>query len=245
MTYCLAIKLDSGLVFASDSRTNAGIDNISLFCKTHVFSLSGVMELVVLNSGNLATTQEIISSLKQDIENKQEGNLYTLESMFDVAKTIGALTRKVIERHSRRDNSIDFNCSLLVGGQIKGGPQKLFMIYPAGNFIEATPETPFFQIGELKYGKPMLDRTIHYNSSVDDAIKCAVVSFDATIRSNLSVGLPIKISYLPENKDSESIPSVKSYTIEEGDETFNRICKQWKEGLRNVFQSIEAPQWWN
>lgn len=244
MTYCLAMKLESGLVFASDSRTNAGIDNISLFCKTHVFSLPGVMEIVVLNSGNLATTQEIISTLKQDIENKQEGNLYTLESMFEVAKTIGNLTRKIIERHTRRDSGTDFSCSLLVGGQIKGELQKLFMIYPAGNFIEATPETPFFQIGELKYGKPMLDRTIHHNSSVDDAIKCAIVSFDATMRSNLSVGLPIKISYLPDTKTGENIPSVLSYTIEEDDETLNRIRKQWKEGLRNVFKSIEAPKWW-
>jgi len=244
MTYCMAIKLKSGLIFASDSRTNAGIDNISVFCKTHTFSVPGKMEIVILNSGNLATTQEVISCLRQDIEKNQENNLTTLESMFDVAKVIGDLVRKVIERYPRRDSSIDFSCTLLVGGQIKGGPQRLFMIYPAGNFIEATEETPFFQIGELKYGKPMLDRVIHYNSSIDDAIKCAVVSFDATMRSNLSVGLPIKLSYLPNSPHNKNINKVSSYTITEDDETFIKMRQKWKEGLQQVFANIPTPNWW-
>lgn len=251
MTYCVAIKLDSGIVFASDSRTNAGIDNISVFCKTTHFSIAGEREIFVLSAGNLGTTQEVISLLKKEVLRNLEENILSFDSLFDVARKVGDTVREVIRRLPSSNANVDFSCSLIVGGQVKGENQRLFMVYPAGNFIEATRETPFFQIGELKYGKPMLDRIIKYDTSVDDAIKCIMVSFDSTMRSNLSVGLPINLSFLPsvsyltELDAEKNLAQPSKQLIDEENEPFVEVRKAWADGLENLFAKIPAYSWWD
>lgn len=251
MTYCVAIKLDSGIVFASDSRTNAGIDNISVFCKTAHFSVSGEREIFILSAGNLGTTQEVISLLKKEISRNLEDNILSFDSLFDVARKVGDTVREVIRRLPSSNANIDFSCSLIVGGQVKGENQRLFMVYPAGNFIEATRETPFFQIGELKYGKPMLDRVIRYDTKVDDAIKCVMVSFDSTMRSNLSVGLPINLSFLPsvayvtELDNDRGLAQPLKKLIDEQNNSFEQVREAWTDGLEELFAKIPNYSWWD
>ncbi len=246
MTYCVAIKLKAGVIFASDSRTSAGVDNISVFCKTHQFQVPGDREIFLLNSGNLATTQEVISILRREVQKGEEGHILSLDSLFDVARRVGDTIRNVIGRLSSPRSGVDFSCSFLVGGQIRGEHQRLFMIYPEGNFIEATQETPFFQIGELKYGKPILDRVINYQTPINDAVKCILVSFDSTMRSNLSVGLPINVAYLP-TVSPEVIGVAKPFTsrIDENNESFKKLRHEWCEGLQQVFSNIPNLDWWN
>ena len=192
MTYCVGMVLDEGLVFASDSRTNAGVDHVSTFCKMTVFENPGQGVIVMLNSGNLATTQQVISRLRQQAQDTGQA-LTDLTSMFSVAERLGRELRQTITltRNEAPDQSdIDFSATFLVGGQLKGEAPRLFLVYPQGNFIESTRDTPFFQIGESKYGKPILDRVIQPSLNISQAIKCALVSFDSTIKSNLSVACP-------------------------------------------------------
>jgi putative proteasome-type protease len=249
MTYCVAIKIKEGLIFASDSRTNAGIDNISVFCKTSRFEIAGERQIFLLNAGNLGTTQEVVSLLRKEVERGAEHNILQLDSLFYVARKVGDTVREVIRRLPSSSSGIDFGCSFLVGGQIKGEGQRLFMVYAAGNFIEATKETPFFQIGELKYGKPILDRVINYDTPLGDAIKCALVSFDSTLRSNLSVGLPINLSHLPPqtiNHEDGEIEIAKPMTtlIDESNELFQQLRQGWCDGLQYVFKTIPNLNWW-
>lgn len=193
------VKFILGLDYG-DSRTNAGVDHISVFSKMHRFELSGERQIVLLNAGNLATTQAVVSRLRQDIKRSVQGNLHEATSMFDVAKMVGQYVRELLgEIPDAEKKKVDFGCTFLVGGHILGEEPRLFLVYPEGNFIEATRETPLFQIGESKYGKPILDRVLHYHLSVRDALKCTLVSFDSTMRSNLSVGQPIDVLCLMEN----------------------------------------------
>lgn len=248
MTYCVAMRVSHGIIFASDSRTSAGVDNISVFCKTSHFSIPNEREIFLLNAGNLGTTQEVISLLRKEIEHNEEGNLLTLDSLFDVARKVGDTVREVIRRLPSSNSNVDFGCSFIIGGQIKNERQRLFMIYAAGNFIEATKETPFFQIGELKYGKPMLDRVIQFDTSIDDAIKCTLVSFDSTMRSNLSVGLPINLSFLPNTSvtKDEELPLAKPLMtlIDENNLLFQQVRREWAKGLQEVFVKIPNLNWW-
>ena len=190
MTYCVGMVLDEGLVFASDSRTNAGVDHVSTFCKMTVIETPGQGVIVMLNSGNLATTQQVVSRIKQHAIDAEKP-LTSHASMFTVAELVGRELRKTIlttQNEAPEQSDVDFTATFLVGGQLQGEAPRLFMVYPQGNFIESTVDTPFFQIGESKYGKPILDRVIAPAISMSQAIKCALVSFDSTIKSNLSVG---------------------------------------------------------
>ena len=196
MTYCVGMVLDEGLVFASDSRTNAGVDHVSTFCKMTVVETPGQGVIVMLNSGNLATTQQVVSRIKQYAVDAEKP-LTAHASMFAVAELVGRELRKTIHttmNEAPEQSDVDFTATFLVGGQVKGEAPRLFMVYPQGNFIESTADTPFFQIGESKYGKPILDRVIQPGISMSQAIKCALVSFDSTIKSNLSAGLGSSLS---------------------------------------------------
>jgi putative proteasome-type protease len=241
MTYCVAIKLAQGLVLASDTRTNAGVDHIATFCKMTIFERPGAV-LVLLSAGNLATTQSVISLLRQNQAHDDGSSVLTQTSMYDVAVLIGATLRNVIDRDAHNGQQaagVDFGCSFLLAGQIQGEPPRLFHIYPQGNFIESTEDTPYFQIGESKYGKPILDRVIQYNTPLCEASKCVLISFDSTIRSNLSVGMPI--DYLLYRNNSFS--TQERQRISEDDPYYQMIRQSWSQGLRDTFAAIENPPW--
>ena len=241
MTYCVGMVLDEGLVFASDSRTNAGVDHVSTFCKMTVIEAPGQGVVVMLNSGNLATTQQVVSRIKQHAIDAEKP-LTAHASMFTVAELVGRELRKTIhttmnEAHEQSD--VDFTATFLVGGQVEGEAPRLFMVYPQGNFIESTVDTPFFQIGESKYGKPILDRVIQPAISMSQAIKCALVSFDSTIKSNLSVGLPIDVALVKTN----DLRVTKRHRIDAEDAYFRDLRSSWSQGLRQVFGQVPDPQW--
>jgi len=241
MTYCVGLLLDAGLVMASDSRTNAGVDHVATFPKMTVFEKPGERVLVILTSGNLAISQAVISRLKKTITDNTEPNLHSVSSLFDVARVVGEALRAVHHEdgeHLKKHQS-EFTQSILLGGQITGEKPRLFNIYAAGNFIEAVAETPYFQIGETKYGKPILDRVIGNHSSLAEAAKCTLLSFDSTIRSNLSVGLPIDL--LIYRADSFSASCTQRIT--DNDPYFRELSKSWSEGLRRVFSEIPDPGW--
>lgn len=241
MTYCVGILLKEGLVMASDSRTNAGVDHVSTFPKMTIFSKPSERVLVLLTSGNLAISQAVIGRLRKDIYEESEPNLLTVECMFDAARIVGEAVRAVHQSDAEhlRMHQADFNQSILLGGQIKGESPRLFNIYAAGNFIEAVAETPYFQIGETKYGKPILDRVIGSDSDLNEAAKCTLISFDSTLRSNLSVGLPIDLFMY--STDSFNIDC--QHRITETDPYFNRLSKAWSEGLKKTFAEIPDPDW--
>ncbi|MEN3979992.1 proteasome-type protease [Acinetobacter sp. CWB-B33] len=238
MTYCCALRLKDGMVFISDTRTNAGVDHISVFRKLYTFGIEGERMIVIQTSGNLATTQAVIGHLQNQLETKQEPNLYSLNTMFEIAELVGHTLRKVIaDVTSDTVEQSNYYCSLLVGGQIQGAVMQLYNVYPQGNFISATSDTPFFQIGESKYGKPILDRALHYDMPMDEALRCALISFDSTLRSNVSVGLPLDA--LVYHKDSLHVPIGKR--IYEEDPYFSNISKQWSALLKRGLQELPVP----
>ena len=242
MTYCVAMSLDAGMIFASDSRTNAGFDQIARFSKMRVFAREGNRVIVTLSSGNLSLTQNAVNILEQKARGGDSAlNLWNAESMFDVARMLGDALREVKTRDGPylALNNIDPNANFIVGGQIKGEPARLFDVYSEGNFIEATPETCYFQIGESKYGKPVIDRVVNRRTSLLDATKCTIVSFDSTMRSNISVGLPIDLLVYETNSLSVRIQR----RIEEADPYFQMVHNQWGEGLRRVFAQLPDPDW--
>jgi putative proteasome-type protease len=241
MSYCVATMIDAGIVFASDSRTNAGVDNISTFRKMKTFVREGERVLVVVNSGNLAVTQATINHLEQAIRHNTEPNLMNVYSMYEVAELIGAALREVRHRDGPflLENNVDGSANFIVGGQIAGEHQRLFLVYSEGNFIEATPETPYFQIGEVKYGKPIIDRVIRAETSMDDAIKCVLVSFDSTMRSNLSVGLPIDLACYKR----ESLFLGNIHRFDEKDAYMNLLRQSWGEGVRRAFAQLPVFEW--
>lgn len=238
MTYCCALRLKEGLVFISDTRTNAGVDHISVFRKLHTFGVEGERFIVIQTSGNLATTQSVIGHLKNDLEQSLEPNIYSVNTMFEVAELIGRTLKKVIaEITSDTLEQSNYYCSLLVGGQIKGHDIQLYNIYPQGNFICATADTPYFQIGESKYGKPILDRALSYDMPLGDALRCSLISFASTLRSNVSVGMPLDA--LVYQKNSLSMPVGKR--ISEDDPYFTSISKQWSDLLKKGLQELAKP----
>jgi len=241
MTYCVATMIDAGIVFASDSRTNAGVDNISTFRKMKIFERRGDRALIVVNSGNLAVTQAAINYLEQSIRRNVEPNLMSVTSMYDVAELIGAALRHVRDRDGPflMQSNVDASANFIVGGQIVGEEQRLFMVYSEGNFIEATAETPYFQIGETKYGKPIIDRVISAGTSMDDAIKCVLVSFDSTMRSNLSVGLPVDLTCY----DKNSFVQGRTRRFDEQDPYLRGLRQSWSEGVRRAFAQLPNLEW--
>jgi putative proteasome-type protease len=254
MTYCVAMLLDTGLVFLSDSRTNAGVDQISTFRKATVFHKPGERVLVLQSSGNLAITQTVVSILKEEIEtggavgaaaeateHGKRPNLMTAPNLFEAARCVGDALRELHKRDAGplKEFGVDFNASLTLGGQIKGEPPRLFSIYSAGNFIEATVDTTYFQIGESKYGKPIIDRVLRRTSSLNEAVKCALVSMDSTIRSNLSVGLPLDLVIVKRDRFNVA----RHISIDAENEYFRGIRGRWSEALREAFVQLPDPDW--
>ena len=245
MTYCVAIKLNAGLVFLSDSRTNAGLDQISTFRKMIVYEKPGDRFMVLLSAGNLSISQSVREILQieklKDHEADEGITIWNAKSMYDAARVLGSAIRKVHDRDaaSLQQSGVDFNVSLIFGGQIQGEGMRLFQVYSAGNFIEATPETPYFQVGESKYGKPVLDRVITPETPLDEAAKCALVSMDSTLKSNLSVGLPLDMVIYEANQ----FHTDKVVCIDENNPYFKMLHGSWGQKLREVFDSIEDPMW--
>jgi putative proteasome-type protease len=245
MTYCVAIKLNAGLVFLSDSRTNAGLDQISTFRKMIVYEKPQDRFMVLLSAGNLSISQSVREILQieqlKDTPDSEPITIWNAKSMFDAARVLGAAIRRVYERdaESLRMAGVEFNVSMVLGGQIKGEAMRLFQVYSAGNFIEATPETPYFQVGESKYGKPVLDRVITPTTPLDEAAKCALVSMDSTLKSNLSVGLPLDLVVY----EADKFHTDKVVCIDENNPYFKMLHNTWGQRLREVFDSIEEPMW--
>jgi putative proteasome-type protease len=242
MTYCVGVIVDEGMIFASDSRTHAGVDNFSKFCKMTVFERSAERVIVLLSSGSLAGTQAVISVLKQRADAEQDSpNLWTAKTMFDIANLVGDAMRDIEHRDGKflEEGGIKFDASFILGGQIAGEPLRLFRIYAEGNFIEAGLETPFLQTGETKYGKPIIDRMITPATSLVDAAKCVLISFDSTMRSNLSVGRPIDL--ICYQRDSLKITMRRRF--DDGDPYLAELSHQWSEGVRNVFHHLPDLSW--
>jgi putative proteasome-type protease len=245
MTYCVAIKLNAGLVFLSDSRTNAGLDQISTFRKMIVYEKPGDRFMVLLSAGNLSISQSVreilqVEQLKEHPDSEPI-TIWNAKSMFDAARVLGLAIRHVYERDSAalQRSGVDFNVSLIFGGQIRGEGMRLFQVYSPGNFIEATPETPYFQVGESKYGKPVLDRVITPTTPLDEAAKCVLVSMDSTLKSNLSVGLPLDLVVY----EADHFQTDKVVCIDENNPYLKMLHSSWGEKLREVFDSIEDPMW--
>ena len=240
MTYCVAMRLNAGLVFLSDSRTNAGVDQVGTARKLSVFEIPGDRMMVMMTAGNLSISQSIrqlVSELKTD----DGHSLWTAPSMYEAARILGQAIRQVHERDAKAlaDFSIEFNVSIIFGGQIKGERCRLFQIYSAGNFIEAHDENTYFQIGEAKYGKPIIDRVVTPATSLDDAAKCALISMDSTLRSNVSVGLPLDLLVY----ESDKLAVSHFVTIDDRNEYFQMIRNTWGDQLKSVFEGLEAPVW--
>ena len=238
MTYCVGMRLNSGIVFLSDSRSNAGVDHISTVRKMTVFERQGDRVLVLMCSGNLAITQAVSHLLA---EGSGPENLWTISSLAKGAELVGEAVREVHRRDgaSLQQFGLEFNCSFILGGQIRGEDCRLFNIYSAGNFIEAYAENPYFQIGEFKYGKPIIDRVVKPETPLDVAAKCALISMDSTLKSNLSVGMPLDLLVY----ERDSLRVSKYATITANDEYFNTIRNDWGRELRKVFNQIPNPNW--
>ena len=245
MTYCVGIKLNAGLVFLSDSRTNAGVDHISTFRKMIVYERPNDRFMVLLTAGNLSISQSVREILQVEHLKDPEGGdpitIWNARSMFDAARVLGQAVRRVYDRDAEalKFAGVEFNISMIFGGQIKGEGMRLFSVYSAGNFIEATPETPYFQIGESKYGKPVLDRVLTPETPLDEAAKCALVSMDSTMKSNLSVGPPLDLVVYEANR----FQSDKLVCIDMANPYYRMLHSSWGQKLREVFDSLDDPVW--
>jgi putative proteasome-type protease len=251
VTYCVGIKVGSGMVFASDSRTNAGFDQISTFRKMMVYERPGDRFMVLLSAGNLSISQSVREILQVEHLNTggnpaagiapESTTIWNATSMFDAARVLGNAVRRVYDQDgpALRASGLEFSCTFVFGGQIKGESMRLFLVYSAGNFIEATAETCYFQIGESKYGKPVLDRVLVPETPLADAAKCALVSIDSTLKSNLSVGLPIDLVVY----EADALASNQMVCIDESNPYFSMIRTSWGQRLREVFEGIENPAW--
>ncbi|MER8378835.1 peptidase [Mesorhizobium sp. M0142] len=238
MTYCVGLKIDRGLVFMSDTRTNAGMDSISTFRKMHVWEEPGERVIVLMSAGNLATTQAVVSLLDERTKAVAERHATLLEtpSMYQTVRLVGDTVKEVIASSSPAGEKADsyFNASFILGGQIKGSAPRLFMIYPEGNFIESTDDTPFFQIGETKYGKPIIIRAYEKTMSFAETVKLLLVSFDSTLKSNLSVGLPLDLLFY--EKDTFKVGLKKR--INHDDQYYRTISDSWSNALKTAFASL-------
>lgn len=243
MTYCLGMLLDDGLVMISDTRTNAGVDNIANFRKLSVFDLPGDRAITLATAGNLATSQTVVSLLTEGFENpntNETESIFSVTSMFECAQLVG---RAIQEAHrmvgapAGDRQAGGFDVTLLLGGQVLGGRLSLFMVYDVGNFIEATPDTPFLQIGEHKYGKPILDRAVTVSTTIAEAVKLGLISMDSTMRSNLAVGMPIDIAVIRPNAITVAI----SHRIEVGDHYYEQLRTSWSDALKIAYEAIPAP----
>ena len=240
MTYCLAALVDAGLVLASDSRTHAGVDHVSTYNKMHTFAWDGERVLVLLSAGNLGTTQAVLRQIELDLEDDGD-TVRSLPHLHQVAEYIGRLSLKVQQGllAGGMQQSVSFEATFILGGQRRGHPPEMYLIYPQGNYIASSPEQPFFQIGETKYGKPILDRIIEPGISLESAARCALVSIDSTMRSNLSVGPPIDLLLYP--RDAMRID--RRLRLKTNSPYFMSVRKQWGAGLRRVFEGLPPFDW--
>jgi putative proteasome-type protease len=241
MTYCLAITVDEGLVFASDSRTHAGVDQVSTYGKMHTFGCDGDRQVVLLNAGNLATTQAVITQMRRDRDEKAAMNIDAARDMGEMAEYVGSLNRAQGAKHGRAVARAGFSAdaTFIVGGQIGQEPPQLFLVYPQGNFITTSGHTRFLQIGEAKYGKPILDRIIQPATSLDEAALCALVSVDSTMRSNVTVGPPIEI--LGYVRDSLRLERYRC--LKEDDSYLIEIKRAWNEKIAQAFAELPTMEW--
>lgn len=241
MTYCVGLKLDRGLVFMSDTRTNAGLDNISTYRKTFTWDDEGESVITMMTAGNLATTQSVVSMIDERNRAPSERGpaILQLPSMFQVAKYVGGLLKEVIAQHGENGERAEsyFNATIIIGGQVKGSEPRLFLIYPEGNFIEAGEDTPFLQIGEFKYGRPILVRAFDPRMSFEAAVKLLLVSFDSTIKANLSVGLPLDL----EIYEKDSLRRGLRRRIRGNDPHFQTVSHGWGDALKQAFDSLPDP----
>ena len=241
MTYCVGLLVDTGLVMLSDSRTNAGVDQINTFRKMATFQHPNDRVLVLMSAGNLGITQAVINLLDAPDDTGQKTRLLSAANMFNAARVVGDALREIHQRDAEdlREHGYDFNGTFILGGQIKGEEPRLFHIYSAGNFIESSVDTPYFQIGESKYGKPIIDRVITRSSSLGQAIKCALVSMDATIRSNLTVGPPLDLAIIKRDEFKLST----HISIDMDNEYFKMLRERWGFALQEVFSELPNPNW--
>ena len=241
MTYCVGIKLNQGMVFLSDTRTNAGVDLINRFRKMTVFEITGERTIVLMTAGNLSISQSVVQLLQSQTGNEANSSLWNATNMFEAARLVGQAIRDIHEHDAKAlgEFHVDFNVSFIIGGQIHGEDMRLFQVYAAGNFIEATQENPFFQIGEAKYGKPILDRVITPELSLNDAAKCALVSMDSTLQSNISVGLPLDLLVY----EQDALRVTKFSRITNDNPYFQMIHREWGKRLLSAFNEMAPPIW--
>ncbi|EHL98834.1 peptidase, T1A family protein [Acetobacteraceae bacterium AT-5844] len=244
MTYCVGLWLEQGLVMLADTRTNAGVDNISTFSKIFTSAAPGERMLSLLSAGNLAITQSVWNCLCEGLQlDGEHHTLLTVPSMFRAAQLVGAAIRHVYQMDgpALKEQGVGFDVSLILGGQIAGGPVRLYLVYAAGNFIEATPDTPFLQIGEHKYGKPILDRALTHQTSLEDGVKLTLVSMDSTLRSNLTVGLPLDLLVY----ETDSFRIRLQQRITEEDPYFHQLRESWSAALRDAYRRMPLPDWFS
>lgn len=242
MTYCLAIKVKRGLVFASDSRTNAGVDYVSTYSKMHVFSVPGERLIVLLTSGNLATTQAVVNAIQRDIEDPSVAeSLHSFHYLFDAAHYVGRLSQRVQAEYgpNLKENGVSVEASFILGGQIHGREPNAYLIYPQGNYIAASPETPYLQIGETKYGKPILDRIIQPDTALEDAARCALVSIDSTMRANISVGPPVELAIY----GADELALTRRLSLGYDTPLFRQLQQRWNQGLERAFERLPRFDW--
>ncbi|MFV0644871.1 MAG: peptidase [Sphingomonadaceae bacterium] len=244
MTYCVGLMLDKGLVLMSDTRTNSGVDNISSFKKMVHWSVEGDRIIALMSAGNLATTQSVVSKLEERSKSPSDrhNSLYDVPTMFQAANIVSDLLRETVQETQAEngpDASGKFTASMILAGQIKGMDPRLFLIYPEGNFIEASEDTPFFQIGETKYGRPIILRGYERDMRFEEAVKLLMVSFDSTLKANLSVGMPLDLLVL----ECDNFSPLQERRITESDDFFRTISSGWGEALKNAFDSLpDYPQ---
>lgn len=236
MTYCVAIAVNDGLVFVSDSRTNAGVDHVSTYSKMNVFGVAGERQFVILTAGNLATSQAVISQVRHDIEERAKTSLLTAKRMSEAAEYLGEISRKQQAKHG---GGSTYEASFILGGQISGVKQKILLIYSEGNHITTSNETSYLQIGESKYGKPILDRIVRPDTALDTATLCALVSMDSTMRSNLTVGPPIDIIVYRKN----SFCIENRYRLEEDSHYLRELRSMWDSRLKEAFLGLPRIEW--
>jgi putative proteasome-type protease len=237
MTYCVAIRVDEGLCFVSDSRTNAGVDNVSTYSKMYVYDEPGHRELIVLSAGNLATTQGVIGRIKRDLKSDTSPNFRTFQSIEEVADYVGTLSLEQQEKHTGGGKT--FEASFIVGGQIKDQKHEAYLVYPQGNHITTSKDTPFLQIGESKYGKPILDRIITPEVSLETAALCGLVSMDSTMQSNLTVGPPIEVAMY----QAGALKMERKYRFEESSEYLRQVKSAWDQRLKEAFSNMPPLAW--
>jgi putative proteasome-type protease len=241
LTYCVGLLLDAGLVFLADSRTSAGVDQVSTFRKVSIFERRKDRVIVLLSAGNLAISQSVVSLIHEHREMRPDVSIDSVPNMFEAARYVGDVLREVHRRDAAalKEHGVEFNACFILGGQVRNESPRLFSLYPAGNFIEATTETPYLQIGESKYGKPIIDRVVTRSTSLAQAAKCALISMDSTIRSNVSVGLPLDL--LCVKRDTLQVHS--HVNVDQDQEYFRLIRSRWGESLRHAFHAMPDPEW--